>query len=106
MKIFYDNLVNLHDLHVEFDRLDVPVEEREELVNLADSAMHHEIFDLIMFEVPDEHREIFLESFGNDPSDESILVFLRIRVPGIEDKIRQRAEAVKRSFIEDLGTNQ
>jgi hypothetical protein len=106
MKIFYDNLVNLHDLHLKFDKMDVPVEERAELIELADSAVHHEIFDLIMIEVPDEHRTIFLESFGNDPSDESILVFLKLRVPGIEDKIKERAEAVKRSLIEDFGEKQ
>jgi hypothetical protein len=102
MKVFYDHLVNIHELHVEFDRLDLPVKERNEMVGLADSAVHHEVFDLLMVEIPQEHRTIFLESFSNDPGDDTILVFLKRRVPDIEDKIRARAEEVKRSFIEEI----
>lgn len=102
MKAFYDHLVNIHELHIEFDRLDVPIEDRNEMVGLADSAVHHEVFDLLMVEIPEAHREIFLESFSNDPGDDTILVFLKRRVPDIEEKIRSRAEEVKRFFIEDV----
>lgn len=102
MKIFYDHLVNIHELHLEFDKLEIPVEDRNEMIGSIDSAVHHEVFDLIMVTIPEEHRTIFLESFSNDPGDETILVFLKARVPDIEDQIKARADEVKGSFIDEL----
>src|SRR5438309_7527952 len=98
MNIFYDNLINLHELHLEFDRLEVPFEHRRDLVDLADSTVHHEIFDLIMVELPESHHTYFLQAFASDPSDAEILGWLRSHIPDVEDKIRSRGEEVKENF--------
>lgn len=100
--VFYDHLVNIHELHIEFDRLEIPAEERNELMRLADSTVHHEVFDLVMIELPNEHKEIFLERLSNDPSDINILNFLEERVPGIKDRIKERAERVTKDLLQEL----
>jgi hypothetical protein len=102
VNVFYDNLVNIHELHLEFDQLDVPLKERKELISLADSTMHHEVFDLIMVEIPEEHRTYFLEIFSADPGDTKILEFLKEKVPGIEGKIKKRGQAVKDKFVKEM----
>ena len=102
MNIFYDNLVNLHELHLDFDRLEVPFEHRRELIDLADSTVHHEIFDLIMVALPANHHEGFLEIFSSDPSSPEIINWLRVRIPDVEEKIRTRGEIVKQDFRDKM----
>lgn len=100
--VFYDKLINIHDLHLEFDRLDLPITHRNELMQLVDSSVHHEVFDLIMVELPEEHRSYFLEVFSTDPADPALLEFLTAKVPGISDKITARANEVRESFAEEV----
>jgi hypothetical protein len=102
MNVFYDHLANVYELHLEFDKLGVPLKNRGELIKLADTAIHHEIFDLIMVEIPEHHRTYFLETFSDDPSNPVILELLKEKVPGIEGKISERAEAVKGQFINEM----
>jgi hypothetical protein len=98
MNIFYDNLINLHELHLEFDRLEIPLEHRRELIDLADSTIHHEIFDLIMVELPEQQHVRFLQTFSSDPSDLEIMGWLRSHIPDVENKIRSRGNSVKEDF--------
>jgi hypothetical protein len=102
MTIFYDNLINLHELNLEFDRLEVPFENRRELIDLADSTIHHEIFDLIMIELPKTHHAIFLKYFSDDPSSLEILGWLRGHIPDVEEKIRIRGSQIKEDFKNEM----
>lgn len=99
--VFYDHLITIHDLHVEFDRLEIPVLERGELMRLADSTVHHEVFDLLMIEIPEQHHKEFLEKFSEDPGDPSLLTFIKEKSPGIEDKIKNRIEKVKQDLLKE-----
>lgn len=102
MNIFYDNLINIHELHLEFDRFEIPFEDRRELIDLADSAIHHEIFDLIMVELPEDHHDTFLQQFSADPSNVEILGWLRGHVPDVEEKIRARGHQVKEDLKAEM----
>ncbi len=102
MNVFYDHLINIHDLHIELDRYELSTEERNELMKLADSTVHHEVFDLIMIELPEEHKVVFLERFATDPSDPELLEFVKIHVPQAEEKIRARSEKVKQDLTEKM----
>jgi hypothetical protein len=102
MNIFYDHLVNIYELHLEFDRLSLPIGNRRELMRLADSAVHHEVFNLLMVEIPEEHKAYFLEVFAKDPGDEHLLAWLKEKTPGIEDKIKDRASLVKSQLIQEI----
>ena len=103
MNVFYDHLINIHDLHIEFDRLDLPIPERNELMKLADSTVHHEVFDLIMIELADEHRSYFLEVFSTDPGDPELLQFITSHIPDAEGKIKSRADKVKEDLLAEVG---
>jgi len=102
MNVFYDHLVRVYEIHVDLDELGLAPSEKNELVAMVDSAMHHEVFDLIMTELPGNHQVFFLETFATDPSDQAILEFLREKIPGIEDKIEDRAKDVKLRFVADI----
>lgn len=102
MNVFYDHLINIHDLHIELDRYDLSTEERNELMKLADSTVHHEVFDLIMVELPEEHKVVFLERFATDPSDPALLDLVKTHIPGVEEKIKARSSKVKDDLTREL----
>lgn len=102
MNVFYDHLINIHDLHIELDRYELSTEERNELMKLADSAVHHEVFDLLMIELPEEHKVVFLERFATDPSDPELMEFIKSHIPQAEDKIKARSDKVKKDLTEKL----
>lgn len=102
MNVFYDHLVSIHDLHIEFDRLDLPVAERNELMKLADSTIHHEVFDLIMVELPEDRKAVFLEVFSTDPSDPELLKMVKTHIPDAEEKIKSRAARVKEELTKEI----
>lgn len=98
MNIFYDNFTNIYELHTDLDTLAVPSSARRELMDLVDSTVHHEVFDLIMLELNPKNHETFLNMFSTDPSDPEIMSWLRVRIPDVEEKIRARGTSVKEDF--------
>lgn len=102
MNVFYDHLINIHDLHIEFDKLDLSVPDRNELIRLADSSVHHEVFDLIMIELPQQHRQVFLELLSADPGDPVIMTLASRHIPSVEEKIKARVSKLVNEFTEEV----
>lgn len=100
--VFYDHLINIHELHLEFDRLNIPVKDRNELMEMADSTVHHEVFDLVMVEIPSEHKTYFLELFSTDPGHPELFTFVSGKIPDFETKVKDRINMVKDELINEV----
>lgn len=102
MSVFYDHLINLEELHQELLDFNFAVREHYQLLQLADSTLHHEIVGVCLDCLPTEHHEYFLVRFKEQPDDPSILVFLKEKEPDIENKIRSKSTEVKERIRKDL----
>ena len=102
MSVFYDHLINLEELHQELLDFNFAVKEHYQLLQLADSTLHHEIVGVCLDCLPPEHHEYFLLRFKEQPNDPQILVFLKERDPEIESKIRSKSTEVKERIRKDL----
>lgn len=102
MSVFYDHLINLEDLHQELLEFKLAVGEHYQLLQLADSALHHEVVGVCLDCLPTEHHEHFLVKFKDQPNDPGLLVFLKERDPEIENKIRAKSTEVKDRIRKDL----
>lgn len=100
--VFYDHLINIHELHIEFDRLNVPIKDRNDLMKLADSTVHHEVFDLVMVEIPSAHKTYFLELFATDPGHPELFEFVTSKIPDFESKAKDRINRVKEELISEV----
>lgn len=100
--VFYDHLINIHELHIEFDRLNVQIKDRNDLMKLADSAVHHEVFDLVMVEIPASHKSYFLELFSTDPAHPKLLAFVTEKIPDFEAKAQERINRVKEELLAEV----
>src|SRR3990172_4188271 len=102
MSVFYDHLINLDDLHQELLEFKLAVGEHYQLLQLADSALHHEVVGVCLDCLPIEQHENFLLQFKNQPNDPEILVLLKENDPEIENKIRAKSTEVKEKIRKDL----
>jgi len=102
VKIFYDHIVQIDHLMSEIHHLELEVSKKEEIAQLVDEVVHHEMIGVILAHLPEEYHEEFLERFHAKPHDSTLLEYLKARVEGIEDKLheagREIREKIKKLF--------
>jgi 16S rRNA C967 or C1407 C5-methylase (RsmB/RsmF family) len=98
VKIFYDEIIQIGELMTHIQSLQIETEEKEELAQMVDETVHHEMLSVILTHLPEEHHEEFLERFQARPHDESLLAYLKAKVEGIEDKLKQAGAEIREKF--------
>ena len=102
MSVFYDHLVGLDDIHSELADYNLSLREHYDLLNTVDSALNHEVLNVILLVLPVEYHEYFVKEFNDRPADQNHLVFLRQFDPQIDQKIQETAHRTKFRIKEDL----
>lgn len=102
-KIFYDHLTRYEEFVAELDRYEMAVEEREEIVQLADETIHLRVLDVILTHLPKEKHREFLEKFHGTPHDEKLLEYLSVTA-GVDmgTKIKEAAEITKKELLAEV----
>lgn len=100
-KHFYSDLVDFEIIIEELNTLNISDKERDELVELAHSNLHHRVVDAVLSELSSDDKRVFLEHLSIGDSDK-IWKHLNEKVDKIEDKIKQTAESLKKDLREDI----
>jgi len=98
---FYHSIVSMESLRVRLDLFEFSTEEREKLMEVAERTLHHSILDLVLSELNDSDRKLFLAHHASENHDE-IWSLLTGNVKNIEKKIKVAAEAVAQKLHTDL----
>lgn len=101
MKYFYTHLIEIESLIVELDKLDLSLEERAHLASLVDSSLHHTILDVVLSQLSEEDKRVFLNHLQKNDHDK-IWQFLTSKVDKIEEKIKVAAEDLKKQLYKDI----
>lgn len=102
-KLFYDHVIVLDVFIAKLNEHGVDAAEKEKILAVVDKILHHELLDVILFHLPREHHEVFLESFHAKPSDRKHLHFLITHAhPEIETLLQKRVNEILDSVMEDL----
>ena len=102
-KIFYDHLVLREEIIVVLDQHELSTEEREELVQLVDETLHHQVLDTILTHLPAEKHEEFLALFHQAPHDLQLLEYLKTETKiDIEGKIKETAAKTKKELLGEI----
>ena len=59
-KHFYTHIIDTSTLSLELGDMDLTPEERMHLVSLMDSNIHHTVLDLVLSELSESDKKIFL----------------------------------------------
>jgi len=98
VKIFYDEIIQIGELMTHIQHLEIDTQEKEELANLVDETVHHEMVSVILTHLPEEYHEEFLERFQARPHDESLLAYLKAKIEGIEEKLATAGAEIREKF--------
>lgn len=100
-KHFYAHIIDTSTLSLELAGMDLTSEERKHLISLVESNMHQTILDLVLSELPEKDKKIFLMHMAGERHDE-IWKFLKDKTENIEDKIKKAAEDLKAELHKDI----
>lgn len=100
-KYFYSHIVETSIISLELGKMDLAPSERVHLVSLVESQLHHAILDIVLSELSEEDKKIFLQHLSLDNHDK-IWGHLKSKIKNIEEKIKKAAEELKRELHQDI----
>ena len=98
---FYSHLVDLDSLIIALSELDITMEEKQKLEKLAHDQLHNAIVDVILNELAERDKKIFLANLRYE-TQEKIWKHLNEKVDKIEDKIFKAALDLKNELHKDI----
>ncbi len=101
MKHFYSHVFETESLHIELSQLDLSSDEKEHLLQLIESNIHHTIIEAILSQLKEEDKKLFLTHVSCGEHDK-IWNLLHLRIENIEEKIKQIADEVKKELRKDI----
>ena len=100
-KYFYSHIIDTSSLSLELGEMDLTSDERMHLISLVESNIHHAILDLVLSELSEEDKKIFLMHVAEESHDK-IWKFLKEKTIDIEEKIKKAAEDLKKELHKDI----
>ncbi len=100
-KHFYSHIVDTTSILIEIGDMEISHEERVHLLSLAESNIHHAVLDVILSELNEQDKRMFMEHLHLDNHDE-IWKLLNGKVKNVEEKIRKAADDLKKELHKDI----
>jgi hypothetical protein len=100
-KYFYTEIIDSSSLIIELDKLSLDQKEKDHLIYLIDSNIHHGILDLILSELNVHDKKTFLSHLASENHDK-VWKLIKDKINNIEEKIKKTAGDVKKQLHEDV----
>lgn len=100
-KHFYSHIIETSSISLELGSMNLSKEERIHLMTLMDATMHNVILDVILSELSDEDKKIFLTHLSSNNHDK-IWEHLKKKIVNIEDKIKKAAGELRNELYKDI----
>ena len=98
---FYSHLVEIDTIVTEMDVLDLNAEEKNELVRIVETTVHHVVLNTVLKELTEEDKKQFLAHLAENKHSE-LWKMLTEKVPDIHEKIKQSVHSVKKEMTDDI----
>lgn len=102
MTIFYKQFLTLQNLETQLDSKNLGVQEKDQLMQIVISSLHHEVITLILSQLPLHSHQIFLLLIKTEPQNPKLWEWLEERIKGIKEKIAKQIKTVEQEFMEEL----
>ena len=100
-KPFYNHIINTNTLVLELQKLTLEPNEMEHLVSLAEASLHKAVLNTILSELAEEDKELFLNHLSIE-NHIKLWELLNLKIPRIEEKIRNEGTELLNDFIDDI----
>jgi hypothetical protein len=103
MKHFYHHIIKIETIHIALSDLDLEPHEKEHLVTIAETNIHHSVIDTVLSELSNEDKKTFLALIAHENAEHSkIWDFLNLKIEQAELKVIKAAEALLKKMHEDI----
>jgi len=102
MTIFYEQFLTLQNLQTQLDSKNLADQEKDRLIQIVISSLHHKVITLILSKLPLHSHQIFLLLIKTEPQNPKLWEWLEERVDGIKERIAEKIKMVEQEFIEEL----
>ncbi len=100
-KHFYTHIVEIDSMFIALDLLDIKKEEREELIVIIESSVHHVVLDTVLSQLSEEDKKTFLSHVHSEKHD-AVWELLQGKTKNIEKKILKAVEKLKKDLHRDI----
>lgn len=100
-KHFYSHLVQIDTVHIELSDMDLTDNERDHLLQLAESNLHHKIIDAVLSQLTDDEKKVFLRQIHTD-DHANVWRFLNKKSKHIESLIKETADDLIDKMHKDI----
>ncbi|MDP2638235.1 MAG: hypothetical protein Q8P26_04205 [Candidatus Levybacteria bacterium] len=100
-KYFYTHIIDISTLSLELETMDLSPKEKNHLLSLIDSNLHHEVLDLVLSELESKDKKTFLMHLASEDHGK-VWRLLKEKVDSIEEKIKKTAEDLKEELHKDI----
>lgn len=100
-KHFYTHLIEIDTIYTELETLPIHKHEKDELVEIVHSTIHHVVIDTVLSELPEEDKKTFL-SHVHAEDHTSIWNLLKEKIDQSESKIQKAVDRLKQEFHQDI----
>lgn len=100
-KHFYSHIIHIESVFITLDLMDMKSHEREELMMLVESSVHHMVLDTVLSKLSDADKKEFLSHLAADRHDD-IWVLLKSKTKNIETHILKAVEKLKKDLHKDI----
>lgn len=102
MKYFYAEIIEIESITVKLDELELTDDQKLQLAISIDSIIHHTVLDIAFSHLALEDKRAFAEKVKTDPTDKTLMDFLRDKIDNIEEEIVQAVEQLKQELHKDI----
>lgn len=100
-KHFYSHIVEVDSLVFQLDQMGFTQEEKTHLISLVDSSLHHVVLDVVLSELSENDKQIFLKKLASEDHD-AVWELLNNKIEHIEEKIKKAADELKEELHRDI----
>lgn len=100
-KHFYSHIIDAESIYIEINKMDISDDEKDELMLLAESNIHHVVMDAILSELSEADKKRFVEHLHSD-NNEKLWELLNTKIENVEEKIKKSAEELKKELHKDI----
>ena len=98
---FYSHIIEISTIHTALNDLDLDDEEKNELIVVVESSIHHVVMDTVLSELSDEDKKALLMHI-HEEKHESVWDLLKAKVHNVEEKIKTAVQAITNEFHSDI----
>jgi hypothetical protein len=100
MKYIFDEIIETKDIYLLIDKHAPDDKTKQYLVTVVKDVIHHKVVDLVLDELDEERKTIFIEEIEDETKHQGVLAKLKDWIVDFEQKAVNKIKEAEKELIE------